>query len=89
LAYQVDTCMIPMLLPHILSKAEEFADVYMHDAGARNDVLIVVGCCYVKYVWRAQSTLRWGERVGIGMVTALDTLMTLKVAAENEMDITS
>lgn len=93
MAYHVDTCMTPMLLPHILSAAEEFAHAHIHDAGARDDVLIVVGCCYVEYVGRAQSTLEWGERVGIakadGTVTAMDTLMTPEVVAENEMDITS
>lgn len=80
-------------LPPIPSEAEEFAHVHMHDAGARDDALIVVGCCCVEYVGRAQSTLGWGERVGIamadGLVTALDTLATLEVAAENEMDVTS
>ena len=84
---------MPAPLPLIPSGAEEFAHVHTHDAGARDDVLIVVGCCYVEYVGRAQSTLGWGERVGIamadGMVTALDTFMTLEVVAENEMDITS
>ena len=85
--------MFPAPLPPSPSEAEEFAHAHMHDAGARNDMLIVVGCCYVEYVGRAQSTLEWGERVGIakadGMVTAQDTLMTPEVVAENEMDITS
>ena len=85
--------MPPAPLPPSPSEAEEFAHVRTHDVGARGDVLIVVGCCYVEYVGRAQSTLGWGERVGIamadGMVTALDTLATREVAAENEMDITS
>ena len=85
--------MPPAPLPPIPSEVEEFAHVHTHDAGARDDVLIVVGCRYVEYVGRAQSTLGWGERVGIamadGVVTALDTLVTLEVAAENEMDITS
>ena len=76
-------------LPPIPQGAEEFAHGHMHGTGARDDVLIVVGCRYVEYVGRAQSTLGWSERVGIGMVTALGTLVTLEVAAENEMDITS
>ena len=81
--------MFPAPLPPSPSEVEEFAHVHTHDAGARDDVLIVVGCRYVEYVGRAQSTLGWSERVGIGMVTALGTLVTLEVAAENEMDITS
>ncbi|NIA09683.1 MAG: DUF91 domain-containing protein [Nitrospiraceae bacterium] len=36
-----------------------------HGAGARNSVLIVVGCCSVKYVGRARSTLGWDERIVI------------------------
>ena len=65
----------------------------------RNEVSMTIDkqqhrCLRIYSEWgRAQSTLGWGERVGIamadGMVTALDTLVTLEVAAENEIDITS
>jgi RecB family endonuclease NucS len=40
-----------------------FSDFWM--CGARNSVLIVVGCCCVEYSGRARSTLGWGERIVI------------------------
>jgi len=53
--------MIPTLLSPTSSEAEEYAGTYMR--GARDNVLIVVGCCCVEYVGRARSTLGWGERI--------------------------
>ena len=43
--------MAHMLLSPTLSDAGEFAGTHMHGAGARDNVLIVVGCCGVEYVW--------------------------------------
>ena len=56
-------CMAHMLVSPTPSEAEECAGTYMR--GARNSVLIVVGCCSVEYVGRARSTLGWGERIVI------------------------
>jgi RecB family endonuclease NucS len=55
--------MTDMLLSPTPSEAEEFAGTHMHGAGARDNVLIVVGCCSVEYSGRARSTLGWGERI--------------------------
>jgi len=55
--------MAHMLVSPTPSEAEECAGTYMR--GARNSVLIVVGCCSVEYVGRARSTLGWGERIVI------------------------
>ena len=65
----------------------------------RNEVSMTIykqqhRCLRLYFEWeRAQLTIGWDERVGIAMadsmVTALDTRVTLEVAAENEMDITS
>jgi len=61
--YHVDVCMVHMLLSPTSFEAEEFAGTHMR--GARNSVLIVVGCCCVEYSGRARSTLGWGERIVI------------------------
>ena len=50
-------CIDHMLLSPTLSGAEEFADAHMHGAGARDNVLIVVGCCAVEYVGR--EPVKW------------------------------
>ena len=44
-------------------EADEFAGTHMR--GARDNVLIVVGCCSVEYSGRARSTLGWGARIVI------------------------
>ena len=61
MVYHADVCMTHMLLSPTPSEAEEYAGTYMR--GARDNVLIVVGCCSVEYSGRARSTLGWGERI--------------------------
>ena len=57
--------MTHMLMSSTPSEAEDFAHTHMRGTRSKDNVLIVVGCCSVKYVGRARSMLGWGERIVI------------------------